>query len=79
MAAAGQEGKKVVKYSNSSENYHFVPVGIESYGAYSQAIKLITQIGKKIQEATGEKLSTFYLKQYPHSFFLFSRNLNFLY
>ena len=25
--------------------------------------KLITQIGKRIQEATGEKLSTFYLKQ----------------
>ena len=28
-----------------------------------KASKLIKQIGKKIQEATGEKLSTFYLKQ----------------
>ena len=41
-----------------------MPVGIKTYGAYGpQAIKLITQIGKKIQEATNEKLSTFYLKQ----------------
>jgi hypothetical protein len=63
-AAAGREDKKVDKYSNLSENYHFVPVGIETYGAYGpQAIKLIKQIGKKIQEATGEKQSTFYLMQ----------------
>ena len=41
-----------------------MPVGIKNYGAYGpQAMKLIKQIGKKIQEATGEKLSTFYLKQ----------------
>jgi hypothetical protein len=41
-----------------------VPVGIETYGAYGpQALKLIKKIGKKIQEATGEKLSTFYLMQ----------------
>ena len=52
------------KYSNLSENYHFVPVGIETYGAYGpQVIKIIKQIGKKIQEASGEKLSNFYLMQ----------------
>ena len=39
-------------------------MGIETYGAYGpQGIKLVKQIGKKIQEATGEKLSTFYLFQ----------------
>ena len=39
-------------------------MGIETYGAYGpQGIKLIKQIGKKIQDATGEKLSTFYLSQ----------------
>ena len=33
--------KKVEKYSNLSDNYHFVPVGIEIYGAYDpQGIKL---------------------------------------
>ena len=41
-----------------------MPVGIETYGAYGpQGIKLVKQIGKKIQDATGEKLSTFYLLQ----------------
>ena len=44
----GREDKKGVKYSNLSENYHFVPVIIETYGAYvPQAIKLVKQIGKK--------------------------------
>jgi hypothetical protein len=63
-AAAGREDKKVDKYSNLSENYHFVPVGVETYGAYGpQGIKLVKQIGKKIQDATSEKLSTFYLFQ----------------
>ena len=63
-AAATREDKKVDKYSNLSDYYHFVPVGIETYGAYGpQDIKLVKQIGKKIQDATGEKLSTFYLFQ----------------
>ena len=62
-AAAGRENNKVEKYSNS-ENFHFVSVGIITYGSYgSQVIKLIKEIGKKIQEATGENLSTFYLMQ----------------
>ena len=47
-AAAGREAKKVDKYSNLSDYYHFVPVGIETYGAYGpQGIKLVKQIGKK--------------------------------
>ena len=34
---------------------HFVPVGIETYGAYGpQGIRLVKQIEKKIQDATGE-------------------------
>jgi hypothetical protein len=61
-AAAGREDKNVEKYSNLSDNYHFMPVGIETYGIYCpQGIKLVKQIGKKNQDATGEKLSTFYL------------------
>ena len=41
-AAARREDKKVDKYSNLSDHYHFVPVGIETYyGAYGpQGIKL---------------------------------------
>ena len=30
-AAAGREDKKVDKYSNLSDYYHFVPVGVETY------------------------------------------------
>ena len=37
---------------------------VKTYGAYGpQGIKLVKQMGKKIQEATGEKLSTFSLFQ----------------
>ena len=57
-AAAGREDKKVEKYNNLSDNYYFVVVGVKIYGAYGpQGIKLIKQ------EATGEKLSIFYLLQ----------------
>ena len=42
--AAGREDKKVDKYSNLSDYYHLVPVGIETYGAYDpQGIKLCSQ------------------------------------
>jgi hypothetical protein len=45
---AGRGDKKVEKYSNLSNNYHFVPEGVETYGAYGpQGIKLVKQIGKK--------------------------------
>ena len=38
-----------------------VPVGVDTYGAYvTKGIKLVKQIGQKNQEATGEKLSTFF-------------------
>ena len=36
----------------------YQPVGIKTYG-----FKLVKQISKKIQDATSEKLSTFYLFQ----------------
>ena len=62
--AAERENKKVEKYSNLSDNYHFVLVGAETYGAFGpQGLKLLKQIGKKIQVVTGEKKSTYYLLQ----------------
>ena len=57
-AAAGREDKKVEKYSNLSDNYHFVPVGVETYWHLWSSRH--QQIGKKNQEATSEKLSTFF-------------------
>ena len=39
-------------------------MGVDTYGAYvTKGIKLVKQIGQKNQEATGEKLSTFFLFQ----------------
>ena len=49
-AAAGREDKKVEKYSNLTDNYYFLPIGVKTYGAYGpQGIKLVKQIGKKHQ------------------------------
>ena len=63
-AATQREDKKVEKYSNLSENYHFVPVGAETHGGFGpQGLKLLKSIGRKIQEATGEKRSTVFLLQ----------------
>ena len=52
------------KYINLSDNYHFVPVCVETYGAFGpQGLKLLKKIGKKIKDVTGEKKSTYYLLQ----------------
>ena len=50
------------KYSNLSDNYHFIPVAAETYGAFGlQGLKLLKSIGRKIQEATGERRSKHFL------------------
>ena len=47
-----------------SDNYHFVPVGTETYGAFGpEGLKLLKRIGQKISEVTGEKRSTTFLLQ----------------
>ena len=41
-----------------------MPIAVETFGAWgSQGLKLIKEIGRKIQDVTGEKRSTFYLLQ----------------
>ena len=63
-AAADRENKKIDKYANLSHNYHFIPVGTETYGAFGpKGLKLLKSIGKRIHEATGEKRSTMFLLQ----------------
>ena len=53
--AASREIKKVEKYSNLSDSYYFVPVDAETYGAFGpQGLKLLKQIGKRIQVVTGQ-------------------------
>ena len=63
-AAAVREDKKVEKYENLSDNYHFIPVGAETFGAFGpKGLKLLKKIGRKVHEATGEKRSMSYLIQ----------------
>ena len=41
--------------------YCFTPIGIETFGSWgSEGYKLVKEIGKKVMEETGEKLSTFF-------------------
>ena len=62
-AAEFRETEKSKHYKDLS-NYHFVPVATETFGAWGpEGHKLIREIGKKVQEVTGEKRSTFYLFQ----------------
>ena len=61
-AAESRENKKVEKYKQLAENYRFIPVGAETYGSLGpQGSKFLRDIGRKIKEVTGEKLSTFFL------------------
>ena len=63
-AADTRETQKISKYRCLANDYHFVPIGIETFGSFgSEGYKLIKSIGKRIFEATGEKRSTSFLFQ----------------
>ena len=62
-AAESREDEKSKHYKDLT-NYHFVPVAVETFGAWGpQGLKLIKDIGKRICEVSGEKRSTFFLLQ----------------
>ena len=63
-AAEIREEHKSKHYKELANYYHFVPVCVETFGAWgSQGLKLVKEIGKLIQDVTYEKRSTFYLLQ----------------
>ena len=63
-AADSRENQKDLKYKELAEKYHFTPVGIETLGAWgTNGHKLVKEIGKKVEEETGEKRATSYLFQ----------------
>ena len=63
-AAEKAEKSKLSKYEEICKDYYMVPIAIETLGAIGhEGSCLIKAIGKKIQDLTGEKRSTFFLYQ----------------
>ena len=63
-AADIRESQKISKYKNLTNDYCFIPIGIETFGSWgSEGHRLIKAIGKRITEATGEVRYTSFLFQ----------------
>ena len=63
-AAEKAEKLKIDLYEELTNDYIFCPVAVETFGSWGQkGHSLITEIGKKLFDITGEKRSTFYLFQ----------------
>ena len=63
-AAEEGEKRKIQKYAFLSQNYIFTPVAIETLGPMGpETFKFIQNIGSKISNITGDKLSTSRLMQ----------------
>ena len=61
-AARIREQVKTTKYASLSDNFFFCPIAIEAFGSFgSEGRKLVDEIGKKLQETTGEKKSKSFL------------------
>lgn len=57
--------RKTAKYSNIiDDHYYFVPFAVETFGPWcKEALSFVTELGKRVEEATGEIRSTQYLRQ----------------
>ena len=63
-AATAAETRKKNKYESLSRQYTFVPVAIESHGAWGpSAFSLVTQLGRRIFLKSGEDKAVAYLQQ----------------
>ena len=63
-AAESSATLKIQKYANIVQTHIFTPVAIETSGVLSfQARELLTELGKRIFEITGEVKETTYLFQ----------------
>ena len=69
LAACGagnvaNEAEQKIKYSNLGDQYLFVPLAVETSGAFgSAAVSFFRDLGKRIRDSTGENRSSFYLIQ----------------
>ena len=63
-AANSSAMSKTQKYANIAQTHIFTPIAIETTGAMThQASELITEIGRRITEVTGEVKESIYLFQ----------------
>jgi len=62
--ASEAEAPKSAKYSELSVAYSFVPIAIETFGAWGpEAMAFISELGRRIVYATGDPRSTAFLRQ----------------
>ena len=58
------ESRKHNKYKDLKDNYLFTPIAMETFGSFGQeSLKFIKDLGKRIQENTGDKHAISYLIQ----------------
>ena len=63
-AAKEAESAKTTLYSDLVNEYEMVPVATETLGTWGPSgMKFVTEIGKRISTATGEKKAKYYLFQ----------------
>ena len=63
-AAKTAEGVKLTKYATLTAAHHFVPIAIETLGAWGPSgLSFINELGKKITVAFGDPRATAFLKQ----------------
>ena len=63
-AAAKAENAKRTKYSGLVVRFRFEPIAIETSGVFGHSTRIIiSEIGKRISEKTGDKRETTWLKQ----------------
>ena len=63
-AAAAAEQKKATKYTPLAIAHEFVPVAIETMGTWgARGAAFISEVGRRIAEATGDPRSAAFLKQ----------------
>ena len=63
-SAAQAEERKIIKYRDLQNAYHFTPLGFETVGHWGPAtLKFLRELGALLAQATGEPRSTAFLKQ----------------
>jgi len=63
-AAAEAESRKRSKYLDLTHTYTFVPVAVETLGAWgADALRLMSELGGRLAALTGEPRSTSFLRQ----------------